>query len=105
MDGIQVGTDLYRTQREQFGILFGYEGGNATVANDWVKADDLYVGIYGARVLRSGTDIRGNTTEINLELGKHPRVGGRSRRIRWPSFPPYSTPTKGNTHGKIHTNF
>ncbi|GHT22236.1 hypothetical protein FACS189419_04490 [Planctomycetales bacterium] len=30
-DGMQVGSDLYRTKKTQFGVLFGYEGGKATV--------------------------------------------------------------------------
>lgn len=95
-EGVQAGADVFRTKRGQFGVLFGYEAARSHVALDKVKADDTYVGLYGARVLRNGADIRasfaygwqdykmdrmdfdglyksafkGNTTETNVELGK-----------------------------------
>jgi hypothetical protein len=95
-DGVQVGSDLYRTKKTQVGVLFGYEGGKATLDAmiDEVKSDDVYVGFYGVRVLNNGADARivfnkgwqdfdlsraagtataafdGETTELTLELGK-----------------------------------
>ena len=63
-EGVQVGTDLFRTNRTQFGLLFGYEGGRAT-SDNWlnnttnrVNMDDYSFGFYGARVLRGGADVR-----------------------------------------------
>jgi len=64
MEGVQVGLDLFKNRRSQFGMMFGYEGGKAVNANrvglfaDRVDTDDHYVGFYGARVLRSGADVR-----------------------------------------------
>jgi outer membrane autotransporter protein len=58
MDGVQVGVDLFRNGRSQLGLIFGYEGGNAINRLDSVKADDVYFGLYGARVLRNGADVR-----------------------------------------------
>jgi uncharacterized protein with beta-barrel porin domain len=107
MNGVQVGTDLYRTRRTQAGFLFGYEGGQARAASDRVDADDIYIGVYGARVLRGGADIRGTfaygwqnfdmsrlseetnvytskfrgyTTEANVEIGKRRSWGAWSLR-------------------------
>jgi hypothetical protein len=58
-DGIQAGTDLWRTRNQQLGILFGYETGKTVNGDDRVKVDDPYFGVYAARVLYDGTDIRG----------------------------------------------
>jgi hypothetical protein len=94
-DGVQVGSDLYRTKKSQFGVLFGYEGGRAAESLDTVETDDIYLGLYAVRVLRNGADVRailnygwqdftsqryvgtantakydGNTLELNLEAGK-----------------------------------
>ena len=107
MEGIQLGTDLYKTNRTQFGILFGYEGGRSYNAADRLEADDTYVGFYGARVFRGGVDgrivfayggqeydmgrvstdtylytssFKGHTTETNLELGKRYTSGAWSLR-------------------------
>jgi hypothetical protein len=57
-DGIQVGLDLFKTRLAQFGILFGYEGSVGTLRSDRMEADDVYVGIYGAKVFRNGSDFR-----------------------------------------------
>jgi len=63
-EGVQVGTDLYKSRRAQLGVLFGYEGGNATSRNwfnatsDRVEMEDYYFGFYGARVFRGGADAR-----------------------------------------------
>jgi hypothetical protein len=59
MGGIQVGSDLFRTNKTQFGMLFGYEGGKAAVVQDRVNVDDVYLGVYGTHILRNGADIRG----------------------------------------------
>lgn len=70
-EGIQVGSDLYRSRSGQFGLLFSYEGGkmyndvalgisSVALNRDWLKADDSTVGFYGARVLRGGADVRGS---------------------------------------------
>ena len=96
-EGVQAGTDLFRSRNGQFGTLFGYEGVRMRNTGDLVKMDDLYVGFYGARVFRNGADVRGvfaygwqdynmnriaadgglytskfkgYTTETNLELGR-----------------------------------
>ncbi|MDR0329035.1 MAG: autotransporter domain-containing protein [Planctomycetaceae bacterium] len=65
MDGVQVGSDLYRTRNSQVGMLFGYEGGRMVndrgfFDRDQTNLDDLYFGVYAAQVLRSGADIRGS---------------------------------------------
>ena len=106
MEGVQAGTDLYRTRSEQFGVLFGYESGNMRNVADRIKADDTYVGLYAAKVFRGGADIRGvyaygwqdykmnrlhntvlykssfkgNTSEAHLELGKRLSPGPLSFR-------------------------
>ena len=59
MNGVQVGSDLFRSRNAQFGLLFGYEAGKNTNALDKVDAKDMYVGAYAAQVLHSGADIRG----------------------------------------------
>ncbi|MDR3198657.1 MAG: autotransporter domain-containing protein [Planctomycetaceae bacterium] len=57
-DGVQVGLDLYKTSKTQFGLLFGYEGSKAVLHSDCLEADDVYFGVYGARVFQNGTDFR-----------------------------------------------
>jgi hypothetical protein len=57
-DGVQVGLDLYKSQRSQLGLLFGYEGTKATSRSDQVDADDVYFGVYAARVFSNGADFR-----------------------------------------------
>ena len=105
-DGVQVGTDLFRSTNTQFGAIFGYEGGWATKDMgdniDRVDSDNLYFGLYGARVLRNGVDLRfvynhgwqefrmnrsgweskfnGRTNEINLEMGRRFHRGAWSLR-------------------------
>jgi hypothetical protein len=65
MDGVQVGADIYRTNKTQFGMLFGYEGGKATADFNFnapnqnrLKGDDTYLGFYGVQVLRNNVDVR-----------------------------------------------
>jgi len=65
MNGVQVGTDLFRSNRSQFGVLFAYEGGKMVnernvLDRDQINVDDIYLGIYGVQVLRNGIDIRGS---------------------------------------------
>ena len=105
-EGIQAGTDLWRTRCEQLGILFGYETGKTVNSNDSVKVDDPYFGVYAARVLYDGTDVRavfaygwqkynmkrfdggtrrgtlfqGHTSETHLELGRRLAAGSWSLR-------------------------
>jgi len=93
-NGLQLGTDLYLTNKTQFGVIFGYEDGWAKNNSDLVKSDDIYTGLYAARILRNKADLRfiynlgwqhfdmarddsaylssfrGRTQEINVELGK-----------------------------------
>jgi outer membrane autotransporter protein len=95
-EGIQVGSDLFRTRSMQLSMLFGTTSGRAHNKNDSIENDDIYLGIYGAKIFRNGIDIRrtfaygwqdydmsrvfendaylssfkGKTTESNLELGK-----------------------------------
>jgi len=108
MQGVQVGTDLLRTNRSQFGLLFGYESGRTVNAWDRVNANDRYAGLYAAHVFRGGADVRtsfgygwqdykmsryeihdrnfytssfkGYTTEGNLEIGKRLGRGPLSLR-------------------------
>ena len=109
IDGVQVGSDVFRTKNAQLGVIFGYEGGWATSDGDIVlpgqdrlNSDNIYLGLYGARVLRNGVDVRfvynhgwqdfdmtrrgwessfkGRTNEINLELGRRIHSGAWSLR-------------------------
>jgi hypothetical protein len=57
-DGVQVGLDLFKTNKAQLGLLFGYEGSKATLRSDRLDADDVYFGAYTARVFRNGVDFR-----------------------------------------------
>jgi len=109
-NGVQVGSDLFRNNRTQFGAIFGYEGSQAKRSNTFthgkVDADNTYVGVYAARVLRNKFDVRalynhgwqkfdmerdycgdvyasnfkGRTQEINLELGRRFHDGAWSFR-------------------------
>ena len=105
-DGVQVGSDLYRTKRNQVGVIFGYEGGWANRTDARIDSKDTYGGFYAAHVLRNGADVRflynygqqkfdmdryngidlyrsdfkGRTQEINLELGKRLHDGAWSFR-------------------------
>lgn len=58
-NGVQGGTDLFRTRRGQIGFVFGYEKGKTTNDTDRVNMDDVYLGVYATRVLFNGADIRG----------------------------------------------
>ncbi|MDR0328088.1 MAG: autotransporter outer membrane beta-barrel domain-containing protein [Planctomycetaceae bacterium] len=99
VNGIQVGTDVWRSRHEQLGVLFGYEEGKTTNSWDHIKMEDPYFGIYGVHVFANGADIRGvfaygwqkytmsyepsfegNTTEIHIELGKRVAAGPWSLR-------------------------
>jgi len=107
--GVQIGTDIFRTGHNQFGTFFGYENSNGNNINDRIKANDYYVGLYGVHVFQQGADLRalfnygwqdfdslritngttngthqslfkGNTAEVNLELGKRYYVDNWSTR-------------------------
>lgn len=91
-DGVQVGTDLIRSKKNQLGLLFGYEDTLAQQSVNRIDAEDMYVGVFAAHVFRNGADIRalynygwqefdmvrganrakfdGNTQEIALDFGK-----------------------------------
>jgi hypothetical protein len=104
-NGIQVGSDLYRTDKSQFGVLFGYEAAKAKEALDNIDADDIYVGLYASHIFCCGVDVRAilnygwqdftsnryvgtantakygaNTLEVNLEAGKRIFFGNWSVR-------------------------
>ena len=106
-DGVQAGSDLFRTPFGQLGMLFGYENGKTTNAANRVKMDDINFGFYATKILAGGADIRGvfaygwqdydmrrlglmngiysssfkgNTMEGNLELGKRFSAGAWSLR-------------------------
>jgi len=65
-NGVQLGTELYRTNRSQFGVIFGYEDGRAERPNGGafdatsgrIDSEDMYGGFYAARVLQNGADVR-----------------------------------------------
>jgi hypothetical protein len=57
-DGVQLGLDLYKSSRYQLGLLLGFEGTVATLRSDRLEADDVYFGVYGARVFSNGADVR-----------------------------------------------
>jgi hypothetical protein len=57
-DGIQVGYDIIPSMTFQYGLLFGYEGQSSTISRDKVTADDTYIGLYGAKTLSRGFDLR-----------------------------------------------
>jgi len=95
-NGVQLGTDIFRRRNWQFGTFFGYENFAASNAGDRIHAKDHYVGLYDVHVFRNGADLRtvfsygwqdfksqrnfqggafgtafrGNTAELNVELGK-----------------------------------
>jgi len=109
-NGVQLGTDLFRFPRAQLGMFFGYENSTGTNVGDRIKGNDYYIGLYGVHVFRSGADFRaviacgwqdfntnrrgadgelygmkfrGNTAEVNIELGQRHYFRGWSTR---PSF-------------------
>jgi hypothetical protein len=105
-NGVQAGTDILRTRFEQFGVLFGYEGGKMTNASDSINANDYYLGVYAGCILMDDSDIRGsfalgwqdykmnrlglggvydshfkgNTAEFNVEVGRRISDGPGSFR-------------------------
>ena len=89
MDGVQAGTDFIRSDRDQFGLLFGYETGRMTETwRNLVEARNTYLGFYGARVLENGTDVRGAIAH-GWQDYKQDRFDNNTR---W-----YQTGYKGNT--------
>jgi outer membrane autotransporter protein len=107
-EGVQAGADLFRNKRGQLGLLIGAEWEGTHNAADRVKAQDIYFSFYGVHILRCGVDVRGsfawgwqdydmkrvdnfdekvytssfkgNTSEINLELGRRVALGAWSLR-------------------------
>ena len=106
-NGVQLGTDFFRIPRAQLGIFFGYENSTGTNLSDRIKGNNYYVGIYGVHVFRNGADLRtifscgwqdfnsnrfgadgelytmkfrGNTAEVNIELGQRRFFRGWSAR-------------------------
>ena len=62
-EGVQAGTDIFRTRNKQFGLFFGYEdsrGATPSIENyrDRITGEDYYVGLYGVHVFSGGADIR-----------------------------------------------
>ncbi|MDR3234493.1 MAG: autotransporter outer membrane beta-barrel domain-containing protein [Planctomycetaceae bacterium] len=95
MDGWQAGFDLFRTSRNQLGLLLGFEKGDTISGENRLETDDHYIGLYAAHILNNGMDIRllfnygwqefdslrwntvgnaasftGTTSEFTLEFGK-----------------------------------
>lgn len=56
--GVQLGVDLYADRCSQYGIMFGYERHESEQSSDKIEADDYYVGLYGAKRLANGYDVR-----------------------------------------------
>ena len=57
--GIQLGTDLYRSRRSQFGLLFDYEGFITSLdGEDVMKSDNISAGFYYAQVFADNSDFR-----------------------------------------------
>ena len=102
-NGIQLGTDVYRTRQSQVGVLYGYEDSTGTNLGDRIKGWNNYFGVYGVQMVRSNTDIRtvfnygwqhyhsqrrgvdddsygtafrGNTAELNIDFGSRIRLIG-----------------------------
>ena len=107
-NGLQLGTDFFRNPRGQLGIFFGYEDSVGSNVGDRLNANDYYVGMYGVNVFRNGMDLRtvfafgwqdytsqrrgadgdlysmkfrGNTAELNIDLGR------RYYERRWSTRP------------------
>jgi hypothetical protein len=61
---MQVGTDIFRTRKNQFGAFFGYEDSKGSNLNDSLSARDRiaannhYAGLYHVNVFSNGTDFR-----------------------------------------------
>jgi len=105
-NGVQLGTDFFRTSRFQLGTYFGYENAKGSNSADRIHGKDYSIGIYGVYVFQNGADFRtvfsygwqnfdsqrrvssdayvmafdGNTTELNIELGKRHYACGWSSR-------------------------
>ncbi|MDR1923603.1 MAG: autotransporter outer membrane beta-barrel domain-containing protein [Planctomycetaceae bacterium] len=58
-NGLQIGVDFISGNGRVFGFMFGYEQVGGSVLLDRVDSDDFYFGVYGARLLPFGYDIRG----------------------------------------------
>jgi outer membrane autotransporter protein len=58
-EGVQVGSDLFRTRTSQVGMLFGTTSGRGHNLTDSIENDDVYLGLYGSKIFRNGIDIRG----------------------------------------------
>lgn len=104
-NGVQLGTDFFRTSRFQLGTHFSYENSQGSNREDRIHGKDYSIGMYGVYVCDNGIDFRtvfsygwqnfnsqrnnsvmafdGNTMEVNLELGKRHYACGWSSR---PSF-------------------
>jgi hypothetical protein len=92
-NGVQFGSDLFRTNRDQFGLQASYENAKFKSGFDKLLDDEYVFGAYAAHVFRSGSDFRvlanvgwqdftaknlavnlgkfkGNTFDVTLEYGK-----------------------------------
>jgi hypothetical protein len=92
-NGIQVGSDLYRTGQDQFGLFFGYEAGKAALLRSEVKADDYYFGLYGAHIFKSGFDI-----QAIYSFGNQSYNMTRAEEISGTLISAYHSKLKGTTH-------
>lgn len=82
-NGVQVGTDLYRSKRKQFGLLFDYTGSVTKYdGSDILESDDFRGGFYYAQVFDDNSDFR-----VLMEFGtaNHHEVGVK-RNINSDSF-------------------
>jgi outer membrane autotransporter protein len=57
-NGLQAGTDFFRSTQNQIGMIFGFEGGKASLAQSEIKSDDFYLGLYAAHLFNNGFDIQ-----------------------------------------------
>jgi hypothetical protein len=96
MEGVQVGLDLWKNRRTQFGMMFGYEDGRSRNEADRISSDDHYIGLYGARVLRGGADVR-MATGFGWQKFDMVRRGTRAFEQRYPQEDFYGSSFKGRT--------
>ncbi|MDR3108870.1 MAG: autotransporter outer membrane beta-barrel domain-containing protein [Planctomycetaceae bacterium] len=67
-DGIQVGTDIYRTRDNQFGVTFAYSGTRANWSDDnnpgtpdypnWTRTNNYNLSFYGSHRFDNQSDLR-----------------------------------------------
>lgn len=76
-DGVQVGADLYRSRRQQFGVLFDYTGSVTKSGGfDLLRSHDFRGGAYYAHVFADRSDFRALAT---FGGANHRQVGQRHK--------------------------